>query len=206
MCQQTFLPISFPYPDLLHCVESLCAAGATTTSNQASNCQCGVFTYKHPRKCVAEREESGRIISASPSPRKRWSPAYGGESKTRSYFPKRKKSKEAHSADHLFRARKVLLDVRVLPLAGVQSSQVKDWGVLLYWHSPSSCRIVLRSVAMVVLLFEHRYLIGRSAHLNSPSQSQNSFFWRLLVQTRNNCEPGGQIMIKWLIEWSLRKP
>lgn len=131
-----FSPHQFSLPrSSTLCVESLCAPGAMTTLNQASNCQHGVFTYKHPRKRVAEKEESSRIISASPSPRKRWSPAYGGESKARSYFPKWKKSKEAHSSDHLFRARKVLLDVRVLPLAGVQSSvtlPVKDWGVLLY--------------------------------------------------------------------------
>lgn len=71
------------------------------------------------------------------------------------------------------------------------------WGVLTVPTLSHSCRAVLRSVVTVVLLFEHWYLTGRSAHLNWPSHSQNTvFFWRISVQTRGDCELGGQIMTK----------
>lgn len=172
---------SLPRPSMF-CVESLCPAGAATTLDQETNSQCGVFTYKHPRKCVAGMEESGRIIPASPSPGRRQSPGspgYGGESKARTYFPKWKKSKEVHGREGLFRTRKALLDVQVLPFAGLQSSvtlAVEAWGVLLCWLSPSSCRTVLPSVVMAVLLFGHWHLLGRSAHLNWPSHSLNAGF------------------------------
>jgi len=66
--------------------------------------------------------ERGRILPTSASPRSRQSPGYGGESEARSSILKRKKLKKAHSREHLFRTRQVLLDVQVLPLAGVQSS------------------------------------------------------------------------------------
>lgn len=161
------------------CVESLCPAEAMTTLNQATNSQCGVFTYKCSRKCVARMMEKGRIILASPSPRRRQSPGYGGERKARAYIPKWKKLQQAHGREHLFRTREVLLDVQVLSMAGAQSSVtllVRDQGVLLDRLSPSSCRTVPRSVVMVVLLFGCWYLTGRSAHLNWPSRGQNMDF------------------------------
>ena len=154
-----FSPCQFSLPrSSTLCVESLFPAEAMTTLNQATSSQCGVFTYKHSRKCVARTMDRGRIIPASPRPRRRRTPGHGGESKARSYIPKWKKLKQARGREHLFRTRKVLLDVQVLPLAGMQCSVTllaKDWGVLLHRLSPSSCRTILRSVVMVVLLFRY---------------------------------------------------
>lgn len=38
-------------------VESRCSGEAMTALNQATSSQCGVFTYKHPKKCVVRMME-----------------------------------------------------------------------------------------------------------------------------------------------------